>query len=113
MRALEDAVLLRVFISENDTCRDIPLYEAIVLRAREMHLAGASVLRGAIGFGRSSHVHGTKLMSISQDLPVVIEIVDCQDKITAFLQTLDEMMPEGLITVEKAGVVRYGPPAAN
>lgn len=103
-----DAVLLRIFIGEDDRFEHKPLYEAIVLKAREMHLAGATVLRGAVGFGHSSRLHTTKILRLSQDLPVVIEIVDTQEKIDAFLPALDAMMASGLVTLEKAQVLQYG-----
>jgi hypothetical protein len=103
-----DAVLLRVFLGEDDRFEHKPLYEAIVLKAREMHLAGATVLRGAVGFGHSSRLHTTKILRLSQDLPLVIEIVDTQDKIDAFLPALDQMMASGLVTLEKVQVLQYG-----
>ena len=103
-----DAMLLRIFIGEDDKFERRPLYEAIVLKAREMHLAGATVLRGAVGFGHSSHLHTTKILRLSQDLPLVIEIVDTQEKIDAFLPVLDAMMPSGLVTLEKVQVLQYG-----
>lgn len=103
-----DAVLLRIFIGEDDKFARQPLYEAIVLKARELHLAGATVLRGPIGFGHSSRLHTTKILRLSQDLPLVIEIVDAKEKIDAFLPVLDEMMPSGLVTLEKVQVLQYG-----
>jgi PII-like signaling protein len=103
-----DAILLRIFIGEDDKHNRLPLYEAIVLKAREMQLGGATVLRGHIGFGHSSHIHTTKILRLSQDLPVVIEIVDSQEKIDAFLPALDEMMGSGLVTLEKVQVLQYG-----
>ncbi|HEX5845416.1 MAG: DUF190 domain-containing protein [Rhodoplanes sp.] len=103
-----DAMLLRIFIGEDDKFERRPLYETIVLKAREMHLAGATVLRGAVGFGHSSHLHTTKILRLSQDLPLVIEIVDTQEKIDAFLPVLDAMMPSGLVTLEKVQVLQYG-----
>jgi len=103
-----DAMLLRVFFGENDRFKGRPLYEAIVLKAREAHLAGATVLRGPIGFGHSSRLHTTKILRLSQDLPLVIEIVDTEDKIKVFLPTLDAMMPSGLVTLEKVQVLQYG-----
>lgn len=103
-----DAMLLRIFIGEDDRFERQPLYEAIVLKARDMQLAGATVLRGAVGFGHSSRLHTTKILRLSQDLPLVIEIVDTQDKIDAFLPVLDAMMPSGLITLEKVQVLQYG-----
>ena len=110
MQLPRDAVLLRVFFGEDDKFGNLPLYEAIVLKAREMRLAGATVLRGAIGFGHSSRIHTTKILRLSQDLPIVIEIVDTQDKINAFLPVLDGMMSSGLVTIEKVHVLQYGKP---
>jgi len=108
MQIPRDAVLLRVFFGEDDKYERLPLYEAIVLKAREMHLAGATVLRGHAGFGHSSRIHTTKILRLSQDLPVVVEIVDAQDKIDAFLPVLDHMMSSGLVTIEKVQVLQYG-----
>src|ERR1051325_510535 len=107
MQIPEDAVLLRIFIGESDRHRHQPLYEAIVLKAREMHLAGATVLRGPMGFGKSSRLHTAKILRLSMDLPIVIEIVDSEEKVNGFLPVLDEMMGGGLVTVEKAKVIRY------
>ena len=107
-----DAVLLRVFFGEDDKFGRLPLYEAIVLKAREMHLAGVTVLRGATGFGHSSRIHTTKILRLSQDLPIVLEIVDAKEKIDTFLPVLDGMMSSGLITLEKVKVLQYGKPAA-
>lgn len=109
MQMPKQAVLLRIFIGESDECEGRPLYEAIVLKAREMHLAGATVLRGPMGFGASSHLHTTKILRLSEDLPLVIEIADAEDKINAFLPTLDGMMSSGLVTLEKVQVLQYGP----
>lgn len=111
MQLARDAVLLRVFFGEDDKYKNLPLYEAIVLKAREMHLAGTTVLRGSVGFGHSSHIHTTKILRLAQDLPIVIELVDTQDKVDAFLPVLDEMMSSGLITLEKVQVLQYGKPA--
>jgi uncharacterized protein len=108
MQIPRDAVLLRIFIGEDDRHGSAPLYEAIVLKAREMALAGATVLRGPIGFGHSSHLHTTKILRLSQDLPIVIEIVDSREKIDAFTPVLDEMMGSGLVTLEKVQVMHYG-----
>jgi len=108
MQVPKDAVLLRIFIGENDKAGRMPLYEAIVLAAREQGLAGATVLRGPIGFGKSSHLHTTKILRLSQDLPIVIEIVDAPDKIDAFVPKLEEVMGSGLVTLEKVQVLRYG-----
>jgi uncharacterized protein len=112
MQIPRDAVLLRVFLGEDDKFQRLPLYEAIVLKAREMHLAGATVLRGALGFGHSSRLHTTKILRLSQDLPLIIEIVDSADKIEAFLPELDRMMSSGLVTLEKVQVLQYGGPQA-
>ena len=100
-------MLLRVFIGESDRWHHQPLYEAIVLKAREMHLAGATVLRGPRGFGKSSRLHTAKILRLSMDLPLVIEIVDAEEKIQAFLPILDEMMKGGLVTLEKVRVIDY------
>ena len=100
--------MLRIFFGENDKFQRLPLHEAIVLKAREMHLGGATVLRGHIGFGHSSRIHTTKILRLSQDLPVVVEIIDSQEKIDAFLPVLDGMMSSGLITMERAEVLQYG-----
>src|SRR5436189_1497017 len=108
MKIPEDGYLLRVFVGESDKHGHIPLYEAIVLKAREAGLAGATVLRGLMGFGRHSVMHTAKILRLSDDLPMVIEIVDSQEKIDAFLPLLDSMVSEGLITVEAVRVIRYG-----
>lgn len=108
MQVPRDAVLLRVFFGEDDKFEHKPLHEAIVLKAREVHLAGATVLRGHIGFGHSSRIHTSKILRLSQDLPVVVEIVDSQEKIDAFLPVLDGMMTSGLVTMEKVQVLQYG-----
>jgi uncharacterized protein len=113
MQIPRQAVLLRIFIGEDDQCDGSPLYEAIVLKAREQHLAGATVLRGAMGFGASSRLHTTKILRLSEDLPLVIELVDSEDKINGFLPTLDGMMTSGLITLEKVQVLQYGTKAAS
>jgi len=110
MQIPKQAVLLRIFIGEDDKCGTLPLYEAIVVKAREQHLAGATVLRGPMGFGASSRLHTTKILRLSEDLPLVIEIVDSEDKINGFLPTLDGMMTNGsgLITVQKVQVLQCG-----
>ena len=108
MQIPQDAFLLRIFIGENDRAAHQPLYEAIVLKAREMHLAGATVLRGPVGFGRSSRLHTTKVLRLSEDLPIIIEIVDAEAKINAFLPELEKFMGSGLVTLEKVKVLRYG-----
>jgi uncharacterized protein len=103
----EECSLLRIFLGEADEYKHRPLYRAIVLRARELHLAGATVLRGPMGFGRSSHLHNANILRLSLDLPIVVEIVDETQKITAFLPELEKMMRGGLITMERAQVYRY------
>src|SRR5258707_14504213 len=108
MQIPKDAILLRIFIGEDDRHGHQPLYEAIVLKAREMQLAGATVLRGPMGYGHSSRLHTAKILRLSEDLPLVIEIVDSEDKIMAFLPTLDGMMSSGLVTLEKLQVLQYG-----
>jgi PII-like signaling protein len=113
MQIPKDAVLLRVFLGEEDKFEHLPLHEAIVLKAREMHLAGATVLRGHIGYGHSSRIHTTKILRLSEDLPVIVEIVDAQDKINAFLPVLDRMMSSGLVTIEKVQVLQYGTPGQS
>ena len=101
------AVLLRIFIGESDRWEHRPLYEAIVLKARELHLAGATVLRGPMGFGKSSRLHTAKILRLSLDLPLVIEIVDSEEKINAFLPVLDPMIGGGLVTLEPVKVIEY------
>ena len=108
MQIPRDAVLLRIFIGESERSNHKPLYEAIVLKARELQLGGATVLRGPMGFGKSSHLHSAKILRLSEDLPMIIEIVDSQAKVDAFLPVLDKMMGSGLITVEKVQVLQYG-----
>ncbi len=108
MQIPKDALLLRIFVGEDDRCGKQPLYEAIVLKAREMHLGGATVLRGPIGFGHSSRLHTAKILRLSEDLPMVIEIVESEAQIKAFLPVLDEMMTSGLVTIEKVQVLQYG-----
>lgn len=108
MRIPREAVLLRIFLGEGDRHGRQPLYQAIVLKAREMQLAGATVLRGAMGFGHSSRLHSAKILRLSEDLPLVIEIVDAEEKIREFLPVLDGMMVSGLVTLEKAQVLMYG-----
>ncbi len=107
MQIPEDAVLLRIFIGESDRHRHQPLYEAIVLKAREMQMAGATVLRGPMGFGKSSHLHTAKILRLSMDLPMVIEIVDTEEKVKSLFPFLEEAMGGGLVTMEKIRVIRY------
>lgn len=102
-----DSLLLRIFIGESDRCGHQPLHEAIVLKARELHLAGATVLRGAMGFGASSRLHTSKILRLSTDLPVIIEIVDSEEKINAFLPVLEPMVGGGLVTLERVRVLHY------
>jgi PII-like signaling protein len=108
MNLPENALLLRIFLGESDTHEGRPLYEAIVLAARRQGLAGATVLRGAMGFGRSSRLHTAKILRLSEDLPLIIEIVDVEARIEAFLPTLKAMVGSTLVTLEKARVLRYG-----
>ncbi|MCX6552744.1 MAG: DUF190 domain-containing protein [Acidobacteria bacterium] len=109
MKLPEEGVLLRIFMGEADRepGQDRPLYEAIVRRARAAHLAGATVLKGPMGYGKNSLVHSAKLLELSTDLPVVIEIVDTEEKIKAFLPTVDELVTEGMVTLEAVRVVKY------
>ncbi len=102
-----DAVLLRIYVGESDKWQHQPLYEAIVLAARDAKLAGATVLRGPMGFGKSSRVHTTEILQLSMDLPLVIELVDSEEKINAFLPLLDPMIGGGLVTLEKVQVLHY------
>src|SRR5256885_10719355 len=107
MQIPHEAVLLRIFIGESDRHEHRPLYEAIVLKARELHLAGAPVLRRPMGYGKSSRLHTAKILRLSMDLPLVIEIVDSEEKIQQFLPVLDPMMGGGLLTIEKVKVIDY------
>jgi uncharacterized protein len=107
MQIPQDAMLLRIFIGESDRWHHQPLYEAIVLKARETHLAGATVLRGPMGFGKSSRLHTSKILRLSMDLPLVIEIIDSEEKIRAFLPLLDGMIVGGLVILEKVQVIHY------
>ena len=102
-----EASLLRVFIGESDKVDGRPLCEVIVEKARMRGIAGATVLRGFLGFGANSRIHTTKVLRLSEDLPVVVEIVDAEDKIEAFLLELDKMIGEGLVTLEKVRVITY------
>ncbi|HET9939536.1 MAG TPA: DUF190 domain-containing protein [Candidatus Eisenbacteria bacterium] len=109
MKLEGEGQLLRIFIGEADRWHGRSLYEAIVLRAREAGLAGATVLRGLMGFGAKSHLHTAKVLRLSEDLPIVIEIVDRAERIEAFLPVLDEMVADGLVTLERAQVITYRP----
>lgn len=103
----KEAKLLRIFIGESDLYLHRPLYEVIVEEARKRRLAGATVLRGILGFGANSRIHTSKILRLSEDLPVVVEIVDAEDKIEAFLPDLDKMIGEGMVTIEKEQVITY------
>ena len=107
MKLPEEAVLLRVFIGESDHYRGRPLYEQIVLKARELNLAGATVLRGVMGFGADSLIHTAKLLELSQDLPMVVEIVDTEENPNKLMPFIDETVLEGLVTMEKMRVIKY------
>ena len=108
-----DATLVRIFIGESARFEGHPLYEAIVLKARELHMAGATVLRGPMGFGRTSRLHTTKVLRLSDDLQIVVEIVDSQQQIDQFLPILETMIGSGLVTLEKVQVIRYGDAAGG
>jgi len=108
MQLPRDAVLLRIFVGEDARFEHQPLFEAIVLKARELELAGATVLRSPMGYGQTRRLHTTKILNLSEDLPIVIEIVDVQDKIDGFLPILNQMMTSGLVTQEKVQVLQYG-----
>jgi len=107
MRLPEQGLMLRILIGEDDSYKGSPLYEQIVLKARELKLAGATVLRGIMGFGADSLLHTTKILQLSEDLPVVIEIVDTEENINMILPFLDETVNEGLVTLEKVRVIKY------
>ena len=107
MKLPEEAMLLRIFIGESDRHQGKPLYEQIVLKARELNLAGATVLRGVMGYGAASRIHTAKILRLSEDLPVVIEIVDRPEQIARLLPFLDEMVGDGMVTLEKVQVIAY------
>jgi uncharacterized protein len=107
MKLPEKGMLLRIFIGESDKHEGKPLYEQIVLKARALKLAGATVLRGIMGFGADSHMHSAKILRLSEDLPVVIEIVDTRERLDSILPFLDEVVEEGLITMEKVRIIKY------
>ena len=107
MEIPHEATLLRIFIGESDRYEHRPLYEAIILKAREMHLAGATALRGPIGFGKSSRMHTSKILRLSMDLPMIIEIIDSEEKIQSFLPLLDGMVKGGLVTMERVRALHY------
>jgi PII-like signaling protein len=103
----EESYLLRIFLGESDRWEGQPLYEALVKKAREMKMAGATVLRGPMGFGANSHLHTTKILRLSEDLPIIVEMVDSQEKINAFLPKLDAMLQDSMVTLEKVRVIHY------
>ena len=107
MKIPADGKLLRIFIGEQDKWQGIPLYEAIVNLARKEKMAGATAIKGFMGFGCKSHMHTTKVLRLSEDLPIIIEIVDSEENVNRFIPFLDEMVREGLVTLEKANVVMY------
>ena len=107
MKVPQEGCLLRVFVGESDKWHGRPLYEAIVLKARELHLAGATVLRGVMGYGASSRLHTAKVLRLSEDLPVVVELIDARDKLDQLLPFLDEAVANGLVTLERAEVIWY------
>lgn len=107
MKLPEQALMLRIFIGESDRYNGKPLYEQIVLKAREMNLAGATVTRGILGFGADSRLHSSKILELSEDLPVIIEIVDVEEKINKLMPFIDETVTEGLVTLEKMKVIKY------
>ncbi len=107
MKIPKDGYLLRIFIGEGDKWHGSPLYEAIVMKARQLHLAGATVLRGPMGFGAKSRLHTAKILRLSEDLPIVIEIVDSEEKINELLAEVDGMITDGLVTLERVRVIKY------
>jgi PII-like signaling protein len=107
MKIPQDGYLLRIFIGESDHWQGTPLYEAIVLKARELHIAGATVVRGPMGFGANSRLHTTKILRLSEDLPMIIEIVDAKEKIDELMPHIDAMVQEGLVTLEPVQVIKY------
>ena len=107
MKISEEGQLLRIFIGESDKWNGKPLYEALVLKAREMGLAGATMVRGLMGYGAASRIHTAKILRLSEDLPVIVEIIDSSDKIAFFLPVIDEMVQEGLVTLERVQVILY------
>jgi PII-like signaling protein len=107
MKISEEGQLLRIFIGETDKWEGMPLYEALIFKAREMGLAGATMLRGLMGYGAASRVHTAKILRLSEDLPVIVEIVDSQERIASFLPIIDEMVQEGLVTLERVQIILY------
>lgn len=114
MQVPTEAVLARIFLGEADKAPGgQPLYEEVVLKARAMGLAGATVLRGPMGFGRNSHLHTAKILRLSADLPMIVELVDAEGKVRALLDAIEPIMGSGLVTLERVQVIRYGAPAAR
>ncbi len=107
MKLPQDCILLRAFFGESDTFKGKPLYEQVVFKAKELGLAGTTVTRGIIGFGADSKIHSIKLLDISEDLPIIVEIVDTEENIAKILPFLDETIKEGLVTQEKVKVIKY------
>jgi uncharacterized protein len=107
MKIPENGKLLRIFIGESDRWHHQPLYEAIVLKARELGLAGATVLRGPMGYGAKSHLHTSKILRLSMDLPIIIEIVDSEENVNKLIPLLDEMVQDGMVTLEDVRVLKY------
>ena len=107
MKLPEEGMLLRIFIGESDHYKDKALYEQIVLKARELNMAGATVIRGIMGFGADSRMHTAKVLRLSEDLPVIVEIVDTEENLNKLMPFLDEAVVEGLITLEKVRVIKY------
>jgi PII-like signaling protein len=107
MKLEGEGLLVRIFLGDSDRWEGLPLYEAIVQRARELGLAGATVMRGVEGFGAHSRIHTARILRLSEDLPIVVEIVDRRDRVEAFLPELDAMVSEGLVTVEPVQVILY------
>jgi len=107
MKLPEEGMLLRIFIGESDSFKGKPLYEQIVLKARELNLAGATVIHGTMGFGAGSRIHTTKIVRLSEDLPMIVELVDTEEKLNTLMPFLDETVEEGLITMERVKVVKY------
>lgn len=107
MKQMDKAILLRIFIDETDQYKNRPLYKQIVLKARKMKLAGATVIRGILGFGIHSHLHSAKLLTLSENLPIIIEIVDNEENINKLLPFIDEVIKDGLITKETVDIIKY------
>ncbi len=107
MKLPQNGMLLRIFIGETDNYQGKPLYEQIVLKAKELHLAGATVIRGIMGFGAASRIHTAKILRLSEDLPIVIEIIDEESKIFQLMPFLDETVKDGLITMESVKIIKY------